>query len=109
MRVDERVIATMEEFADVAPAHNPPYIAAMKAFSQKLPKTPQVAAFGAPPIEGLGTTGGFKIIIEDRGNLGLAELQRASDQVVIDVAQGKVTASWPTCFWERPPVRCNTA
>jgi acetate kinase len=45
VRVDARVIATMEEFADVAPAHNPPYIAAMKAFSQKLPKTPQVAAF----------------------------------------------------------------
>jgi acetate kinase len=34
----------MEEFADVAPGHNPPYIAAMRAFRQKLPKTPQVAA-----------------------------------------------------------------
>jgi hydrophobe/amphiphile efflux-1 (HAE1) family protein len=41
-----------------------------------------VTAFGPPPIEGLGTTGGFKIIIEDRGNLGLDELQRASDQIV---------------------------
>jgi hydrophobe/amphiphile efflux-1 (HAE1) family protein len=41
-----------------------------------------VAAFGAPPIDGLGTTGGFKIIIEDRGNLGLDELQRVSDQIV---------------------------
>jgi acetate kinase len=35
----------MEQFADVAPAHNPPYVAAMKAFSQKLPGVPQVAAF----------------------------------------------------------------
>jgi hydrophobe/amphiphile efflux-1 (HAE1) family protein len=43
-----------------------------------------VASFGPPPIEGLGTTGGFKLIVEDRGNLGLAELQRASDQVVSD-------------------------
>ena len=41
-----------------------------------------VSAFGAPPIEGLGTTGGWKIIIEDRGNLGLGELQRTSDQIV---------------------------
>ncbi|HEY1379485.1 MAG TPA: efflux RND transporter permease subunit, partial [Gemmataceae bacterium] len=41
-----------------------------------------VKAFGAPPIDGLGTTGGFKLIIEDRGNLGLSELQRVSDQVV---------------------------
>jgi multidrug efflux pump len=41
-----------------------------------------VTAFGAPPIDGLGTTGGFKLIIEDRGNLGLDYLQRVSDQIV---------------------------
>ena len=35
-----------------------------------------VTAFGAPPIDGLGTTGGFKLIIEDRGNLGVGDLQR---------------------------------
>ncbi|MDB5392340.1 MAG: cation/multidrug efflux pump, partial [Planctomycetaceae bacterium] len=39
-------------------------------------KGANVTSFGAPPIDGLGTTGGFKIIIEDRGNLGQAELQR---------------------------------
>src|SRR5208283_1538912 len=41
-----------------------------------------VAAFGAPPIDGIGATGGFKLIIEDRGNLGLEELQRVSDAIV---------------------------
>ena len=41
-----------------------------------------VSAFGAPPIDGLGTTGGFKLIVEDRGNLGLDDLQRVSDQIV---------------------------
>jgi acetate kinase len=45
VRVTDEVIATMEQFSDVAPAHNPPYIAAMKAFRQKLPSVPQVAAF----------------------------------------------------------------
>jgi acetate kinase len=45
VRVDEKVIATMQQFADIAPAHNPPYIAAMKAFAEKLPGVPQVAAF----------------------------------------------------------------
>ncbi|HSZ56714.1 MAG TPA: acetate/propionate family kinase [Tepidisphaeraceae bacterium] len=45
VRVTNEVIATMEQFADVAPAHNPPYIAAMRAFRQKLPQAPQVAAF----------------------------------------------------------------
>jgi multidrug efflux pump len=41
-----------------------------------------VSIFGAPPIDGLGTTGGFKLIIEDRGNLGMDYLQRISDQIV---------------------------
>ena len=45
VRVTDDVIATMEQFADVAPAHNPPYIAAMRAFQAKLPDVPQVAAF----------------------------------------------------------------
>src|SRR5947207_12390314 len=35
----------MEQFADVAPAHNPPYIAAMRALRARLPQVPQVAAF----------------------------------------------------------------
>src|SRR5258708_1948334 len=47
VRVSSEVIATMEQFADVAPAHNPPYIAAMKAFEAKLPGTPPGAAFEA--------------------------------------------------------------
>ncbi len=41
-----------------------------------------VTSFGAPPIEGLGATGGFKMIVEDRGNLGLAALQRVTQQIV---------------------------
>lgn len=41
-----------------------------------------VSIFGAPPIDGLGTTGGFKLIVEDRGNLGLAALQATSDSIV---------------------------
>ncbi len=41
-----------------------------------------VTVFGAPPIDGLGTTGGFKMIVEDRGNEGLAALQTVSDAIV---------------------------
>lgn len=43
--VDDVVLATMQRFADVAPAHNPPYIAAMKALARSRPGVPQVAAF----------------------------------------------------------------
>ena len=49
---------------------------------QKAVRGAIVSMFGAPPVDGLGTTGGFKLIIEDRGNLGLETLQRISDQIV---------------------------
>ncbi|MFZ1941710.1 MAG: hypothetical protein WBA18_00065 [Terracidiphilus sp.] len=41
--VDDAFLAEMEEFSFLAPAHNPPYIAAMKAFRQELPGVPLVA------------------------------------------------------------------
>jgi acetate kinase len=43
--VDDHVLQTMDDFADVAPAHNPPYTAAMRALREKMPDVPQVAAF----------------------------------------------------------------
>jgi acetate kinase len=44
-RVNEEVLAAMEEYADVAPAHNPPYVAAMRLLTRELPRIPLVAAF----------------------------------------------------------------
>lgn len=44
-RVDERVLKAMEDYADVAPAHNPPYVAAMRLLHRELPQIPLVAAF----------------------------------------------------------------
>src|SRR5512142_3286441 len=43
--VDDRVLQAMEEFSFFAPAHNPPYIAAMRAFRDSLPQVPLVALF----------------------------------------------------------------
>ena len=43
--VDEAVLAAMEAFADVAPAHNPPYTKAMRMLRDRFPKLPLVAAF----------------------------------------------------------------
>ena len=41
---------------------------------------------GAPPIDGLGTAGGFRIMVEDRGDNGLVELQ-AMSQKIMDAAE----------------------
>lgn len=43
--VDENVLRAMEAFADVAPAHNPPYTRAMRMLRERFPKLPLVAAF----------------------------------------------------------------
>ncbi len=37
-----------------------------------------VVAFGAPPIDGLGSTGGFKLQVQDRGDAGTEALQEAT-------------------------------
>jgi acetate kinase len=44
-RVDAKVLAAMEDYADVAPAHNPPYVQAMRLLAKELPTIPLVAAF----------------------------------------------------------------
>ena len=44
-RVDEHVLNAMEAYADVAPAHNPPYVQAMRLLARQFPRLPLVAAF----------------------------------------------------------------
>ncbi len=44
-KVDDAVLAAMEAFADVAPAHNPPYTRAMRMLKERFPSLPLVAAF----------------------------------------------------------------
>ena len=39
-----------------------------------------VAVFGAPAVDGLGSAGGFKIMIRDVGDLGLDALQESADE-----------------------------
>lgn len=44
-RVDETVLSAMEAYNDIAPAHNPPYVNAMRLLAKELPEIPLVAAF----------------------------------------------------------------
>ena len=41
-----------------------------------------IVVVGAPPVDGLGTLGGFKLQVEDRGNLGYPALQAATFQLM---------------------------
>jgi acetate kinase len=44
-RVNDHALSAMEAYNDVAPAHNPPYVKAMRLLAKELPEIPLVAAF----------------------------------------------------------------
>ena len=46
----------------------------------------QVTVLGAPPVDGLGNAGGFRLVLEDRGEVGLAGLQEIADRVIARAA-----------------------
>ena len=56
--------------------------ATLQARFQEEIKDGLVGVFGAPPVDGLGTAGGFKIIIEDRGDVGPVALQKVGERIV---------------------------
>ena len=59
VRVGPDVLAAMEEMAQVAPAHNPPYVRVMRLLGERMPSVPLVAAFET----------GFHATIPDRNSL----------------------------------------
>jgi multidrug efflux pump len=49
----------------------------------------KVSIWTPPPVNGLGSASGFKIIIEDRNNLGVAELERQVESVIARSKESK--------------------
>ena len=45
VRLDEKVVRAMEDYNDVAPAHNPPYFTGIRLFAQRMPKVPLIGLF----------------------------------------------------------------
>ena len=64
---------------------------------------PVVSVFGAPPVEGLGTAGGFKVVIQDRGNLGADDLQEVAEKVVANSAKAAEVNDLFTSFRANTP------
>jgi multidrug efflux pump len=62
----------------------------------------EINILGAPPIDGLGTAGGFKIVIEDRSDSGITALEAVSGEIV---KQGNDTPGLRDLFTS---VRANT-
>jgi multidrug efflux pump len=46
-----------------------------------------IAIFPPPPVQGLGTIGGFRLQVQDRGNLGYDELYRQTQNIIAKARQ----------------------
>ncbi len=62
----------------------------------------RVSVFGPPPVDGLGSGGGFKIMVRDIGQLGLTELEKTTNAVA------RVGTSEPTILGMQSGFRANT-
>ncbi len=66
-------------------------------FQREVPRA-TVNIFGAPPVEGLGTAGGFKIIVQDTGDSGTHALQDSADRVVVSGSENRNLSGLFTSF-----------
>ncbi|MBL8800292.1 MAG: efflux RND transporter permease subunit [Planctomycetia bacterium] len=62
-----------------------------------------INVFGAPALEGLGTAGGFKIIVEDRGDAPLDALQEVAERIVEEGSQSHELHDLFTSFRANTP------
>jgi multidrug efflux pump len=65
---------------------------AKEKLDQELPEA-QVSLFYPPAVSGLGSASGFKLIIEDRGSLGVEELQRQIERIIAAGNDGRFRLS----------------
>ena len=79
-------------------AHRPGAgVAAPGALQQQI-KDGLVNVFEAPPVDGLGTAGGFKIVVEDRGDMGAQELEGVANRIVATAQEAPFAASLSGLF-----------
>jgi multidrug efflux pump len=62
-----------------------------------------VLVFGASPIPGLSVAGGFKIVVEDRGGVGLTELEKQTNSLITRMRELPELNSVSTQFRTKTP------
>jgi multidrug efflux pump len=62
-----------------------------------------VTVYGAPPVPGLSVAGGFKLMVEDKGGLGLANLQTRTDDLIRKLESGHGLSGVTTQFRSNTP------
>ena len=63
----------------------------------------RVVVYNSSPVPGLGVAGGFKIVVEDRSDIGLETLQNQTDDLIRKLQQEPALVSATTQFRSRSP------
>ncbi len=63
----------------------------------------KVTLFGPPPVSGLGAAGGFKLMVQDRGDLGLTELEKQTQRLIEAGNKGTKVGSLFSVFRANAP------
>jgi multidrug efflux pump len=83
-------------------------VAVMKKLREQFQEVREarVAVFGAPPVDGLGSTGGFKLQVQDRGGSGPAALEGAVQMLAAkgNEQQGKLTGLFTSFTANQPQI-----
>src|SRR5262249_46947798 len=76
-----------------------------KRFREEIQEA-QVAVFGAPPVDGLGSTGGFKLQVEDTGGSGPVALEGAVQSLAAagNDQRGKLTGLFSSFTSNQPQI-----
>lgn len=77
----------------------------------------EIGVFGAPPVDGLGTAGGFKIMVQDRSGSGMQALAEQTEHLVDRARQEKglvgvfsmFRANTPQIYVDIDRTKCKSA
>jgi multidrug efflux pump subunit AcrB len=83
-----------------------PAVMAQLRASYKEVQEAKVAVFGAPPVDGLGSTGGFKLQVQDRGGSGPQALDGAVQELAAqgNAQHGRLTGLFSSFTANQPQV-----
>jgi len=76
-----------------------------RKLNSELSQIPQAltGVFGPPPVDGLGSTGGFRMMVQDRGGMGFGALEEATRNLVDKAADESRLAGVFTSFSSDTP------
>ena len=73
-----------------------------REYTRRVPDA-KVIVRGSSPVPGLGVAGGFKVVVEDRGSLGLTALQEKTDELTQKLRAQPQLAGATTQFRSKSP------